>query len=254
MKDRVVLITGGSKGIGKGMARVFTKAGATVVIAARTVEACQATADELKCHYILGDVTQWEDLQRMVEETLTLTGGKLDILCANAGSFPTATIDKMDPHHDWDAVLNANLKSTFLATKAVLPHFTKQRYGRIVVTSSITGTITGMPGFAHYGASKAGQVGFVKSAALELAPLGITINAVLPGNIYTEGLAELGDPYLQGMRKAIPQGRLGTVEDVGYAVLFLASEEASFITGQTLVVDGGQVLPESSDCILQGTS
>jgi 3-oxoacyl-[acyl-carrier protein] reductase len=115
----------------------------------------------------------------------------------------------------------------------------------VVVTSSITGPITGYPGWSHYGASKAAQLGFIRTAAMELAPKQITINAVLPGNIVTEGLADLGQEYLDSMASAIPAGRLGTVADIGNAALFFATDEAAYITGQTLVVDGGQVLPES---------
>jgi 3-oxoacyl-[acyl-carrier protein] reductase len=114
-----------------------------------------------------------------------------------------------------------------------------------VVTSSITGPITGYPGWSHYGASKAGQLGFIRTAAIELAPLNITVNAVLPGNILTEGVEALGPGYMAKMTSAIPARRLGSVEDVAYAALFLASDEAGFISGQTIVVDGGQVLPES---------
>jgi 3-oxoacyl-[acyl-carrier protein] reductase len=117
--------------------------------------------------------------------------------------------------------------------------------GRIVVTSSITGPITGYPGWAHYGASKAGQLGFVRTAAIELAASGITINAIMPGNIKTEGLDGLGEDYLATMAASIPLKRLGTIEDIANGALFFASDEAGYITGQTLVIDGGQVLPES---------
>ena len=113
------------------------------------------------------------------------------------------------------------------------------------MTSSITGPITGYPGWSHYGASKAGQLGFLRTAAIELAPRKITINAIMPGNIATEGLADLGEEYIRGMEAAIPQHLLGAVDDIGNAALFFASDEAGYITGQTLVVDGGQVLPES---------
>jgi 3-oxoacyl-[acyl-carrier protein] reductase len=121
----------------------------------------------------------------------------------------------------------------------------QKNQGRIVITSSITGPITGYPGWAHYGASKAGQLGFLRTAAIELAPCNITINAVMPGNIKTEGLACLGQDYLDKMTASIPQKRLGSVEDIGYAALFFALDEAAYVTGQTLVIDGGQVLPES---------
>jgi 3-oxoacyl-[acyl-carrier protein] reductase len=129
--------------------------------------------------------------------------------------------------------------------KACLPELTKTGRGRIVVTSSITGPMTGYPGWSHYGASKAGQLGFMRTAAIEFAPLGITINAVLPGNIATEGLLSLGADYAASMAAAIPMKRLGVVEDIANAALFFATEEAGYITGQTLVVDGGQLLPES---------
>ncbi len=141
--------------------------------------------------------------------------------------------------------MDINLKGTFLSVHACLPALKARGKGRIVLTSSITGPITGSPGWSHYGASKAGQLGFMRSAAIELAPFNITVNAVLPGNILTEGVEGLGAGYIARMKSAIPAGRLGSVEDVAYAVLFLASEEAAYVSGQTIVVDGGQVLPES---------
>jgi 3-oxoacyl-[acyl-carrier protein] reductase len=146
----------------------------------------------------------------------------------------------------FDRVIATNLRGTFLAVTACLPAMRRAGRGRIVVTSSITGPVTGYPGWAHYGASKAGQLGFVRTAAIELAPHGITINAVMPGNILTEGLAGIGPDYLARMTAAIPMGRLGGVADVANAALFFASDEAGWITGQTLVVDGGQILPEAS--------
>ena len=115
----------------------------------------------------------------------------------------------------------------------------------MILTSSITGPITGYPGWSHYGASKAAQLGFMRTAAIELAPMGITVNAVLPGNVMTEGLADLGEDYIRSMEMSIPQRRLGSVQDIGNAALFFASDEAAYITGQALVVDGGQILPES---------
>jgi 3-oxoacyl-[acyl-carrier protein] reductase len=129
--------------------------------------------------------------------------------------------------------------------QACLPALAASGRGRVILTSSITGPITGFPGWSHYGASKAGQLGFVRTAAIELAASGITINAVLPGNIVTEGLGELGPGYQAQMAASIPLRRLGTVEEIGHTALFLATDEAGYITGQTIVVDGGQVLPES---------
>ena len=213
------------------------------MISARGDDAAKAAAEEIGCQYVIGDVGQWEDVQRMVAATVEAYGG-LDILCANAGTFPQTKIVDMDPD-EWDDVQRTNLKSSFLAVKAAIPEFEKQGKGRVILTSSITGPITGYPGWSHYAASKAGQLGFLRTAALELSKYNATINAVLPGNIYTEGLADLGDDYLSAMAASIPLKRLGSVEDVGHAALFFASDGAGFITGQAIVVDGGQILPES---------
>jgi len=150
---------------------------------------------------------------------------------------------------DWDHVLDTNLKGTFLAVKAALPAMQRRGRGRIVVTSSITGPITGYPGWTHYGASKAGQLGFLRTAAIELAKHNVTINAVMPGNIVTEGLEGLGADYLATMAASIPLKRLGSVEDIGYAALYFASDEAGYVTGQTLVEEGGQILPESLEAL-----
>jgi 3-oxoacyl-[acyl-carrier protein] reductase len=138
-----------------------------------------------------------------------------------------------------------NVKGTMFSVQACVPALEASGHGRVVVTSSITGPITGYPGWSHYGASKAAQLGFLRTAAIELAPRRITINAVMPGNIATEGLAEMGEEYIRETEAVIPQHRLGSVEDIGYAALFFATDQAGYITGQTIVVDGGQVLPES---------
>ena len=242
-----VLVTGGSKGRGKGIAGVFVKAGAKVMIAARGEDDAKATAEELGCYYTLGDVGKWDDVQTMVKITVE-TLGSLDILCANAGYFPQTKIIDMDPD-EWDAVMQSNLKSSFLCVKAAIPEFERAHQGRVILTSSITGPVTGYPGWSHYGASKAGQLGFLRTAAMELSKYNTTINAVLPGNIMTEGLNEMGDDYLNGMAASIPLKRLGSVEDIGHAALFFASDEASYITAQQIVVDGGQIVPESRESI-----
>ncbi len=153
---------------------------------------------------------------------------------------------------DIDLVFGTNLKGCVLSVQACMPALRRSGRGRIILTSSITGPITGFPGWAHYGASKAGQLGFMRTAAIELAESGITVNAVLPGNVLTEGLTDLGENYIKEMTATIPLRRLGTVEEIGYAALFLATDEAGFITGQTIVVDGGQVLPESLAAVDSG--
>src|SRR6185369_12207563 len=174
--------------------------------------------------------------------------GGLDIVCANAGIFPAGRLDELTPE-DIDQVLAVNFKGTVYIVQAALAALAASGRGRVVITSSITGPITGYPGWSHYGASKAAQLGFLRTAAMELAPSRITINAVMPGNVFTEGLDGLGQEYLDGMTASIPQRRLGSTADIGYAALFFASDEAGYITGQTLVVDGGQVLPESRQAL-----
>ena len=248
LKGRSVIVTGASKGIGKGIARVFASKGAQVLLAARDLAEAEAAAQEIRlaggfASAVAADVSSEQDCARMARTAVERHGG-IDIVCCNAGVFPAARLGEMSAA-DWDQVLDINLKGTFLTVHACLNDLKARGKGRIVVTSSITGPITGYPGWSHYAASKAGQLGFVRTAAIELAPHRITVNAVLPGNILTEGVEALGPEYIARMTSAIPQRRLGSVEDVAYAALFFASDEAAFITGQTIVVDGGQVLPES---------
>ena len=249
-----VIVTGGSKGIGRGIAMVFARQGAKVMIAARGEAAAKATVDEIEAAggtatWHATDVADWDSVQRMVATTVETFGG-VDILCANAGIFPQIKLVDMSPD-DWDEVMSVNLKSSFLCVKACIPVFERAGKGRVVLTSSITGPVTGYPGWAHYGASKSGQLGFLKTAAMELARYGTTINAVMPGNIMTEGLADLGQEYLDGMAASIPLKRLGAVEDIGNAALYFASDEAGYVTGQQIVVDGGQILPESLEAIAE---
>jgi 3-oxoacyl-[acyl-carrier protein] reductase len=250
---RAVVVTGATRGIGKGIARVFAGAGAAVLITGRDEDAAKATAAELsaagggEASYVLGDVSRRADCERIAATAAERLGG-IDVLCANAGIFPSATLAEMTDENI-DEVLGTNLKGTILSVQACLPALAASGHGRVILTSSITGPVTGFPGWSHYGASKAGQLGFLRTAAIELAASGITVNAVLPGNIITEGLADLGEDYMAGMAASIPLRRLGSVEDIGYAALFLATDEAAYITGQTIVVDGGQVLPESLDAL-----
>ena len=249
---RSVIVTGASKGIGKGMARVFAGKGAHVLIASRDLAEAEAAAVEMRASgahvtAMAADVSHAEDNERMAQTAIERHGG-IDILCCNAGIYPSAKLFDLT-EAEWDQVMDVNLKGTFLSVQACLPALKARGKGRIVVTSSITGPITGNAGWSHYAASKAGQLGFIRTAAIELAPHNITINAVLPGNILTEGLVGLGPEYIAQMTSAIPARRLGSVGDVAYAALFLASEEAGYITGQTIVIDGGQVLPESQSAL-----
>ena len=244
LQDKVAIVTGGSLGIGRGIVRTFLEKGARVVIAARDATRGEAFARESgeNAHFIQTDVANKGDVAALVAQTLARFG-RIDILVCNAGAFWEQPLETMS-EEDWDGIQNINLKGTFLCVQAVIPAMKAQQSGRVILTSSITGPITGMSGFAHYGATKAGQNGFMKSAALELAMFGATINAVMPGNILTEGLADLGQDYLDKMSAAIPLGRLGAPADIGAAMAFFASDEAMWITGQTLVVDGGQTIPE----------
>lgn len=247
-----IIVTGGSKGIGRGLARGFAASGGKVMVAARNEAELRATVEDITrsggiAQATVCDVKDWKSVQHLVKETIKAFGG-VDVLCANAGIFPQARIVDMSPD-DWDQVMSTNLQSTFLCVKACIPEFEKRPGGRVVVTSSITGPITGFPGWTHYGASKAGQLGFLRTAAMELARYGATINAVMPGSILTEGLTGLGQEYLDNAAAAIPLRRLGSVDDIANAALFFASEYAGYITGQTIVVDGGQILPETAEAI-----
>jgi 3-oxoacyl-[acyl-carrier protein] reductase len=249
LQGRSVLVTGGSKGIGKGIARVFADAGAKVVIVARHGDQAEAAAREIGhgAFGLAGDVTSLASMDSVMKEAAARNGG-LDVLCANAGIFPPAKLEDMTPE-EWDLVVDTNLKGTFLSVKAAVPYLKQSDQGRIVLTSSITGVVTGYPGWTHYGATKAGQLGFMRTACMELAKYGITVNAVLPGNIVTEGLAGMGEDYQRSMAASIPLKKLGTVEDIGHAALYFASKEAGYVTGQTIIVDGGQILPESMDAL-----
>jgi 3-oxoacyl-[acyl-carrier protein] reductase len=257
ISGRSVLVTGGTKGIGKGIAAGFAAEGAQVVITGRDRDAGERAAAELTAaagkqaggtvSFLPGDVSDPASCAAVTAATQARHGG-LDIVCCNAGVFPSASLAEMTPA-ELDEVLAINLKGTFFIVQAALPALRRSGHGRVIVTSSITGPLTGYAGWSHYGASKAGQLGFVRSAALELARAGITINAVMPGNIATEGLADLGADYIRSMEAAIPLGHLGTIGDIASAALFFASDEAGYITGQTLVIDGGQTIPESLEAM-----
>lgn len=248
LDKQIAMVTGGAKGIGRGIVEALIEAGATVIIADIDTTAGNQTAKELGCDFVALDVTDQALCQTRIEEMIEKYG-RLDILCSNTGIFPQATIEEMT-EKDWDFMQEVNVKGTFFIVQAALKVMKKQGYGRVIITSSITGNITGFPGWSHYGASKAAQLGFMRSAALEYARFGITVNAVLPGNILTEGLEAQGETYLNQMRATIPTHTLGEPKDIGYAAAFLASKEAKYITGQTIIIDGGQILPESPEALL----
>jgi len=250
LKNKVVLITGGSQGIGKGIAEVFAQEGATVIITSRTKEKLEHTTKEIaekggEISYFIADITNEGEMNQVVADIISKYK-RLDILIHNAaGIFPFRKVEDM-LYSEWRNALNTNLDAVFIVTKAVLPQMKAQKYGRIVYTSSISGPKVGLPGKSHYTAAKAGLTGFMKTIAIELASDNITVNAVEPGNIETEGLRAKNSPEaIKGRIAPIPMKRLGTPTEVAYAHLFLASDEASYITGQSIVIDGGQTLPET---------
>lgn len=251
LQNRVVVVTGGSKGIGLGIAQVFAEAGAKVAILARDGDLAQRVATEIGngAIGIAGDVTSKNSLKAAYASIVERLGN-IDVLSANAGIFPLAMLETMT-EAEWDETSDTNLKGTFLSVQAALPYLKKSDQGRIVLTSSITGPVTGFSGWTHYAASKAGQLGFMRTACLELAPYGITVNAVLPGNIITESFSSLGEQHQAAMLATVPLRRLGTVADIGHAVMYFASKEAAYVTGQTIIVDGGQILPESADAMIK---
>lgn len=246
LDGKVALVIGAARGIGKATALRFAEEGARLVLADTETEAGQAAADEIGGAFIRTDVSQMADAEAAVALALD-RHGRLDILVQNAGIYPWQLIENTSPD-DWDRVMAVNLRGTFNATRAALVPMKAQRFGRMLFTSSITGPHVTSPGHGHYAATKAGINGFIRSAALEFSGYGITVNGVEPGNILTEAIQmHRGAAYIKNMEDSIPLGRLGSPREVANAFLFLASDDASYITGTTIVVDGGQLLPEGKD-------
>jgi 3-oxoacyl-[acyl-carrier protein] reductase len=243
LTGQVAVVTGGARGIGQGIGSVLAAEGARVVVVDVDAELGQAVAAELGGLAVSADVTERASVEAMAAHVVDELG-RIDIVCANAGAYPFASLEELD-EQTWNQVMDLNVGGAVRTVQACLPAMKARGYGRIVLTSSITGPITGQPGFAHYGASKAAMLGFMRSAAVELAQSGITVNAVMPGNVSTPGFADTSGEHQDRMLASIPMGRYAEPEEVGWAVRFLASPEAGYITGQTLIVDGGQVLPEA---------
>ncbi|MFA5150457.1 MAG: 3-oxoacyl-[acyl-carrier-protein] reductase [Candidatus Omnitrophota bacterium] len=244
LKDKVALITGGARGIGQAIAMTFAREGADIVVADVNLEVAQKTASEIEA---LGrqalalemDVTDYAKVEPGVNKILDKFG-KVDILVNNAGITKDNLILRMS-QGEWDAVINVNLKGTFNCIKAVSRPMIKQRSGKIVSIASIIG-LMGNAGQANYAASKAGIIALTKTVAKELASRNINANAVAPGFIQTEMTAKLSEEVKAKMLEAIPLAKLGTPQDVANVCLFLVSEEANYITGQVITVDGGMVM------------
>ncbi len=253
LQGKVAIVTGSGQGIGEGIAKVFAEEGAKVVVATRTekngAETVQAIRDAGgEASLITTDIGDPESVVKVVEQSVS-DYGQLDIMVHNAANFAMGAIEDFT-EEDMEASFSVNLKSCIRLSAACIPHFRKQKKGRLLFTSSVTGPRVAYPGLSYYAAAKSGMNGFIRNAALELARDGITVNGVEPGYIRTEAMELLTDE--EGIRKMeyyIPNGALGKPEDIAYAMLFLASDEAGYITGQTIVVDGGSTLPESPTCM-----
>ena len=245
LQGKIAVITGAARGIGKGIATRFAEEGAQLVITDLDPR-IEATARELGAWHLIADVSKPADAEAAVALAVE-EHGRLDIMVQNAGIYPWQLLENTSAD-DWDRVMATNLRGSFLAARAALTPMKAQRSGRILFTSSITGPHVTSPGHGHYSATKAGINGLIRAAALEWSGYGITVNGVEPGNILTEAIQEHRSPaFIKSMEEAIPLGRLGSVLDVANAFLFLASDEAAYITGTTIVVDGGQLLPEGND-------
>ncbi len=245
LEKRVALVTGASRGIGRAIALELAARGAAVVVnyhqsperANEVVKAIQAGGG--KAAAFQADVSQFEQAQNLVKFVLD-TFGDLHILVNNAG-ITRDTLIMMMSETDWDAVIETNLKSTFNCSKAAVKHMLRKRYGRIINIASVAGQM-GNPGQTNYSASKAGQIGFTKALAREVAARNITVNAVAPGFVETEILNAMPAGALETALKLVPLGRIGQPQEIAYAVAFLASDQAAYITGQTLGVDGGMAM------------
>ncbi len=241
LTGKVALVTGASGGIGEAIAKSLHAQGATVVLSGRRLEQLEKLAKELgeRAHTYVADISDKAQVEEMIDKVEALAG-KVDILVCNAGITKDNIILRMK-EEEWQSVLDTNLYATFVLNKNAVKKMVRRRFGRIINITSIVG-VTGNPGQANYAASKAGIIGMGKSIAQEISSRGITINCVAPGFIKTAMTDVLTDDQKTKILQTIPQGDLGTPEDIAAAVVYLASEEARYVTGQTLHVNGGMVM------------
>ena len=246
LEGRRAVVIGGARGIGEGVVAALVREGATVVLADLLDQESERIAASFpgKVRARPADISKRADMQALAAFCEAELGGA-DIVCQVAGIYPDQAIEEIT-EEDWDRVLSVNLKGPFLAIQAFFPGMKRQGYGRIVLTGSITGPHVAWWGHAHYASSKAALVGLAKSAALEGAAFGITVNVVEPGNVDTPNLRrERGEGHMVAMAAAVPMKRLATPDEIGRTVAFYASEDAAYVTGTALVIDGGQILPEA---------
>ena len=241
LADKKVVVTGASGGIGGAIARAMHEQGATVALAGRNREALDALATDLgeRCHVIVGELNDRAAADAMLAAASDAMDG-IDVLVNNAG-LTRDNLAMRIKDEDWQAVIDVNLTATFRLSRAVLRGMMKARWGRIINVTSIVG-VTGNPGQTNYAASKAGIIGMSKSLAGEVATRGITVNCIAPGFIATDMTESLSDDQKDKLVGAVPAGRLGTPEDVAACAVFLASDEAAYVTGQTLHVNGGMAM------------
>jgi 3-oxoacyl-[acyl-carrier protein] reductase len=249
LDTKVAIVSGSAGGIGRSIATLFAAEGAKVLVVDVNSEGGRETVRQIRkeggvASFLRADISKRKDVEKMARFAKEKYGA-IHILCQNAAVFFPTLLEEMT-EEIWDKVVSVNMKGAFLTVKACLPIMKEQCYGSIVLTSSVTGPRVGFPMLSHYGATKAAIEGFIRTAAIELARYNITINVVEPGEILTEKMKEVnGEEGVRALVQSIPLRRLGDPKEIAYATLFLASDEARYVTGQSIVVDGGILLPES---------